>query len=514
MIKNSLLIFFTLFTFHPLRALIPHAVESLYIQAVVQFQDRKYVETLKTLDEAMEIEPGQKDILELKALTLKATRDWKQSEAAYKQLIELEKKDSQAVLPYYFEIATLKVQQKKFTEAKKIFQICISKKFNSEASRLYLGEIALKEKQYLEAQNYYIPLTESAGPLRPSAYLYLSLLFGELRSGQAQHENLFAANEAFALQVQEEKLQIDESYKAVKKTLNSLENNYFASVGFFSGYDTNVLLYPNLTSSEGATSQASFKSIVQAGFGYASKPSASLSFLGNYQGNFNYNFNSDTKSGQFFNNLLNLYLYSNQLAKNHWGARLDATYIFRIDESSSGLTNYALISTLAPFYETLLSPVTRNILSLELLYQNYFLDDHLDTSLQKTGFSAYVKEKWQRNRALGSWNPGFQVSLGYDYTRGTEFRQESLAVDFSNFFYIAEKHRLVSLVGTGCSLFLERTSGLRTDFLGKIGLTYYWDLSRSLSLNASGEARYNYSNVPDSFLYSRISAQAGLTYQI
>ena len=148
-----------------LHAEVPSKLEPLYAEAVLAYNSADSNRALALINVLQKKIPNSTEILELKALILKPTQPGRSAEV-YKDLIRVktaEKKPAKEIAPYYFELATMKFQNKEFAEAKAFFLKCSQAKFNSSASEFFLGMISFQTNDFSKAEEHFNTIFRDKG---------------------------------------------------------------------------------------------------------------------------------------------------------------------------------------------------------------------------------------------------------------------------------------------------------------------------------------------------------------
>ena len=157
---NALLtfaLFFILFVPNQVHAAsIEGLLEAQYSEAVLAFNERKYLEAMKIVDDILKKAKDNIQYLELKALCLKQVNNPDQSIDTYEKLITATKKkgkpDPSKLGAYHFELGTMYFQKKKLDFAKTNFVEAEKMKINVGPSNFFLGMIAFQNNAFPDAE--------------------------------------------------------------------------------------------------------------------------------------------------------------------------------------------------------------------------------------------------------------------------------------------------------------------------------------------------------------------------
>ncbi|RYZ61251.1 MAG: hypothetical protein EOP09_20210, partial [Proteobacteria bacterium] len=103
---------------------IPNESEPDYSEAVIFYNTKRFDRALTMLEQLQRTLPKSVEVLELKALTLRATQKDKQAAVVYKDLIDLKTKQAaprKEIAPYAFELGMIRFNEGDFKKAIGLF---------------------------------------------------------------------------------------------------------------------------------------------------------------------------------------------------------------------------------------------------------------------------------------------------------------------------------------------------------------------------------------------------------
>jgi tetratricopeptide (TPR) repeat protein len=150
-------------------------IEVGYADAVLAFNNKNFRKALEHLDRLLAISPQHVPSLELQALTLRSQGDDPRSLTTYRRLIQLKPEAERG--PYYFEAAMIFYKNKRYAEARPLFERAITTKFNVGASHFFLGNIAFQSDAWARAERHFAAvLRDAPEDLRLASHYYVGIL--------------------------------------------------------------------------------------------------------------------------------------------------------------------------------------------------------------------------------------------------------------------------------------------------------------------------------------------------
>ncbi len=523
--KNGLLYpIFTILTFavflvtafsDKIYAKIPSHLEPDYAEAVISYNKKDYQASLKALESV--------ELLELKALALKSSEKNVEAANLYKKLIKLkqtEKAKPEEIAPYTFELGVIEYRKKNYNEAKKYLDYAANHEFNEGAAHFFLGSMAFQAGNWSDAEEHFDEvLSSSAQDLYPVSNFYLGQAYIKMKqTSRATYQFLAAKNSSEDIlgdqdSGKESKAIAEKINSATTKVLTPLDKSrFFGSASFLAGYDTNILMIPEESSS--ASGKSTGKSVIQGGIGYMSSPLRTYQFVPNLRTSINYNLNKDTQAGEYLSNFFNLYVTRMPLAPLHFGIKVQGSYLLQNSDTTKrfGLTPYSMGGGGGGFIKYEL--IDKLKMKVEAGYNiDKIPGDNIATDANKrSGSKIDTSVTFNYNQGSRFLNPALRVGYTIQTTKGTEYDSNNLSVGFIDNMNLTAK--LTSMLGVdlGFINYPNRASGKRSDqsLTGRGSLTY----KLTKNWNALGEFSYNKnsSNFPTQYNYKRYVFSVGINY--
>jgi len=356
--------------------------------------------------------------------------------------------------------------------------------------------------------------------LRPAAHFYLAqCYFKEERSSRGIDQMLEAERSSTTLiedvTVPEESKQmarqISESVRGVLKPLD--KPSVFGNLSLLAGYDSNVLLIPNESTSDTTNSgKSTFKGSLAAGLGYATSPMKRWQWVPNLRLSGNKNSNSDSKTGEFMDGAVGLIVNRNPLSHFSWGLKTEASRLYQMRTDSAGSSKYEVFSNsigAGVFGRKELTE--RWSLSGDLFAksQKYDGEDSIADSLKRSGMAYTLRVIVADLKKSKYWNPYYTAKFDLADTKGTEFANHAYGAIAGNQF----QYKAYTF---GQSLDVTRTSypdssTKRSDMSYTLSLSANKKLTKNLALIALGDLSMNRSSQSASYTYDRWTLSVGAT---
>jgi tetratricopeptide (TPR) repeat protein len=149
-------------------------LEPEYALAVLDFNAKDFSSALRLLSEIQKKAPASVEVLELKAITLKAMKNEKDAANVYRDLIQIktkEGKDKKEIAPYAFELGVIRYNEKNWKQAEQYLNYSAKNGFNVEVSRFYLGLVQVQLQEWNKAEeNFSETLKSDLEELKPAAH--------------------------------------------------------------------------------------------------------------------------------------------------------------------------------------------------------------------------------------------------------------------------------------------------------------------------------------------------------
>jgi len=518
------------FTVSTARAEVPPTLESEYAELTYNFKSGNLAEALKLSEELMLKNPTVFEFQEVRALALKASGKTAEASKIYLELVKKrwkeskEKQDSAIIAPYYFELGNIRFQEKNNTDAEFYFSKAKEWNFNPIVASFYLGNIYTQTERWTDAEDQFQTVVASdVLDLKPTAHFMLAQVSFKLKSSNAGVRNLMWAK--YLSQKEIDDPSAPESGKAIaKKILEASEkalapidkSGFTANLTFLLGYDSNVLSVPSSVASASTTNNGSVKATVMAGAGYATSPVETVQFAPSYRLSYNYNFNKLTRTGSFLANTATLYTNLFPIHKTSFGFKTEGTLTFQNQPDAitdkSVYRVYSLLGSFGPY----LKQEFRNqwTASAEFFYQpsKVYGDKDLSEYQRTSGKDFPLKITAKQDRGSGAYNPGATLSLDWNRSVGSDNRAKSVGINLNNAVYLTEKIQLNPSFSLSQTLYNERESGLRRDKLMIFDCNANYLISEKISGMADLQYTKNFSNIEETYQYSKWQISAGANY--
>lgn len=504
--------------------------EPQYSEAVLAYNGRDYDRAIKILDELEKASPATIEFLELKALAYKSSNRPLQSEKIYTDLLRRKQKEgapAKALAPYAFELGVLKYNAKNWQQASKLFQAAIRGEFNQSAAHFYLGIAAFQTEDWKTAtENLQVVVKSGTDELIPPAHLYLAQCYLKTRQSRGATDHLVQARDTAQRTLQDSsktessKSMAQSIFDAATKALVPLSKpQWFGSVSWIWGYDSNILSQPSTSTSSltSSTGQGSVTSTLQAGIGYMTAPTKTYQLVPSYRLSTNFNLNDLARTEEYVANQFSLYITRDPLAETSYGLKIGTDLTFA-NGKGSGRFDYGYYSTIAsigPYFKQQLSQGAN--WGGELFWgPALYADDSQTTSAdQKNGWSLSNQFYYQQDQGSHFWNPTLAFSDSYTYAKGSNNTNLAIGLSLSSLMYLNSKLRISPKLSFTRTMYTARSSDSgRTDHLIAIGvsLLYRWNARLSLV----GEVNYedNLSTLESSYAYSKAAATVGASYSL
>ena len=501
-------------------------LEPEYALAVLDYNARDFDSALKMLNELQKKAPTAVEILELKAITLKAMNQPKDAANVYRDLVQLktkEHKDKKEIAPYAFELGVIRYNEKNWKQAEQYLNYSAKNGFNVEVSRFYLGLVEVQTEDWARAEMNLTEVVKSdLDEIKPAAHYYLAQVYFKLGYPSDGFGNLINARNSAQKYLDRDDVAADskkmaEQVSAAARTsLAPFDKaQTFGSFSLLMGYDSNVLLLPSDSTgtSTGASGKSTLKSTVSAGYGYASSPLASIQYVPSIRFNFNKNFNGESSTGEFADTTLSLYLTRNALAPVSYGLKTEGTFVFQNQEDVSGAKKYHLYDnmvTFAPYMKWDASKKWTYALEAGYRIVKYSGDDTLSESLRRSGHGLTAKVTAQNKARRRYFNPTYAVKFESNSTDGTEYANALYGIQVINSMKLGkwDFSQVFEYDHTGYG----DSSTDRKDNLLVFSLLASKKIGPRWAVIVSGDYSKNSSTDSTTYSYDRFTLNAGVGY--
>lgn len=510
---------------HPASAELENQLEPEYALAVLDYNAKDFDSALRILSELQKKAPAAVEILELKAIALKAMKNEKDAANVYRDLVRLKTKagkDKREIAPYAFELGVIRYNERNWKQAEQYLNYSAKNGFNVEVSRFYLGLVQVQTQEWGKAEaNFAATVKSDLEELKPAAHYYLSQVYFKLGYPADGFGNLIDAKRSARKYVDREdvapdsKKMAEQVGAAAEATLAPFDRaQTFGTFSLLLGYDSNVLLIPSdSANTASASGKSTLKSTVSAGYGYASSPLARVQYVPSVRFNFNKNFNGESSSGEFADTTFSLFLTKDALAPIAWGLKSEGTLVFQNQTDVAGAKKYRLYDDsilFAPYAKWDASK--RWTYAAEIGYRivSYAGEDSLAQTLRRSGHGVLAKVSAQNKAARRYFNPTYAVKLELNSTEGTEY---------ANTLFGGQLINTMRLGAFDFSQVLEidRTtygdsSTDRADTLWVLSLLASKKIGPRWAMLVSGDYSTNRSSDSSTYGYDRFAFNAGVGY--
>ncbi len=498
--------------------------EATATDAAILLREGKPDDALRIVNQGLATDPKSIDLLEVKALALSAKKDEAGATQIFERLKAQPGANKKRLGGYQYQLGIMQYQRKNLPAARKSFGAALASGFNQAGSHYYLGVLELEEKNYTDARDNLLAVLQTDNlEFHPPARLYLAQLSTQMNDGGNALRFYGRAREE-ARDMSLDGSVSEGTRKLARQVMISAERDlrayeeslFFAYVGLFAGYDSNILLLPSTAlSGAGGTGSPSGVGTFRYGLGYATSPMSDWQLIGAYNGNANLNSSTITQSAEFFTHDLSLYLTKNPLKATNYGFKLQGIGILQYQKdpttTNSKFAMYSLQGSFGPYYRT---ELTRGwYIGGEALFQpqKFHLDQFQPLTNKRSGWDALGRVYVARESVGGSWNPAMALAIDYNNTTGEEFRSKRLTMDFSNTIYLSPD--FVTSMGATVALvnLSDRPAGTRNDQFLSLTSNLGYRLTTELTALINLQYQNNLTNAA-SYRYSRIVGNFGASY--
>jgi tetratricopeptide (TPR) repeat protein len=491
-------------------------LEADYSEAVFEFTNRRYSETVRLLNALLNKKPDHVQALELKALALKSLRNDVDSIEVYEKLLTVKPENERG--PYQFELGTLYFRQKRFEDAKKILEKSIASQFNVGVSHFFLANAQFQTQEPKKALvNFKKALSDVPEDLQVACHYYLGMIHAQTGYGPgATNELLLATERATELEnTSRSNAMVRDLKKAATLALEPYNRaNWMKSASFALQYDGNVSSVSSIVSPEAAAGKISTKTNLGAVLGYAGSPLSWIQPVITYRLSLNKNFNSEARDYEFATNTLSLYLTHKPLSTTNFGTKIEGNYGFQNRTViSTGKTSYQ------PFLQSIeISPFLKHELidklqvTTELIYRpQTFPNDSIGIDRRSgTVILPRITGKWDTESNFLS--PTASIGHEWNQALGTNQKSKTLAIDISNSMKLPLNRTVSMGITYTLARYLERVPDLRIDRSTTLRIGFQNPLSPQLVLTADASYTSNTSSLPEIYSYTKPTASVGLNY--
>jgi tetratricopeptide (TPR) repeat protein len=505
----------------------PNELEPEYSDAVIDFHTKRHDHSLAVLRELQKKLPHSVEVLELKALNLRALKQDKDAAKVYKELIDLKTKQGRPkkeIAPYAFELGMIRFNEKSYEKAISFFQYSEREAFNLELSKFYLGNCYFQLKKDEEASQYFAEVTElDLAELKPAAHFYLAQVYLRMERQAKGLDRLVQAKASARYLIEREELpessksmarQIDSAVDGIFKPMD--KGQWFGSVAFLLGYDSNVLLLPNDSGSDTSSSGlGTMKATLSSGLGYATSSMRPNQWIPNIRFGTTRNTNNSTHTGEFIDSAIGVMYNRNPLSLTTWGLRSEAGALFQSEASTVGAFKYGKFSKGIGFGPNARKDFGKNWLGSAdyyAKYTDYDFDDTLTDTQRRSGILHSLRLTMADQRKRMFWNPTYLGKLDFSDTKGTEFQNIAYGGTLLNAHSLRDWVLTESLDFT-YTLYPDSTAD-RKDITWTLSIGGAKKLSKVIQFVSTIDYSKNNSSDDATFSYKRFSINAGLSFSL
>jgi tetratricopeptide (TPR) repeat protein len=497
--------------------------EPKYSLAVIAYNEKKYQESLKILNELLRDTPGSIEFLELKALALKTAKNDSESASTYESLIQAKSQagaPQKELAPYQFELGVIRFRSKEKQAAIPLFEAAIRSGFNTAPASFFLGMIHFEAGRNAEAVIGFKTASDSnLDEIAAPAAFYLGqaqLKIGESGAATSSFVNAKLLARSLAPKSPSAK-NIVEACDRILAPLDRAQN--FGSIAIATAYDSNVQALPDQAEGVLNINQDTFKTLVQAGIGRMSSPTENFQWIPSYRMAYNKNFNSDTREGEFLSQELSLFLNHRPLDPSNYGFKIDLGHTFqnqfdRDNTDNSTFRQFSATSELEAYYRFKWGKSLGINLSAAAGPQLFFGDMLLPRNERRTGLGWNLASQFTLS-SRGKWlNPAMILGLSGIDSGETDFHSATSAILIQNGLLFSDRTRGFLSVGVSDTRFKYRQGGERSDQNFSLGLQLNHQLGPRWSVTADGSISRNISSVSDTYQYFRWTMSTGVNYSL
>jgi tetratricopeptide (TPR) repeat protein len=504
---------------------LPNEVEPEYSKAVLDYNARHFDRALRMLVEIQKKAPHSTEILELKAITLRALKKEQDAANVYRELVQIKMKDGKdkkEIAPYAFELGVIRHNEKKWKEAERYLNYSVKNGFNVDAAKFYLGLVQTQTQDWEKAEQNLSDVTRGGlEELKPAAHYYVSQVYFKLGYPSDGFGNLISAQKKAQKEINREGVQpaskkmAEQVKQAADASLAPFDKaQFFGSFSFMLGYDSNVLLVPSEGSGDDtASGKSTPKGLLSAGAGYASSPLATFQYVPSVRFNFNKNTNAESSTGEFADTTFSLYVTKDALAPVSIGLKTEGTAVFQNQTDDNDQKRYRLFDTMltaAPYVKW--DATKRWSFGAEVGYRhtNYPGDDTVTAAQKRSGGTVMGRITAQNRANRRFWNPTIALRAESTATEGTEYKSRIYGVQLVNTMRFT-KIDVSQVLGYDRTIYPESSTD-RTDSLVMFALLASKKLGPRWSLIVSGDITKNTSSDDTTYSYDRFTVNAGVGY--
>jgi tetratricopeptide (TPR) repeat protein len=486
------------------------AAEAMYAEALLAYNQKRYGEAAKILDEAMRTDPKNIPVLEMRALTLKIEGNDPKSVEVYRKLIELKPKEQRA--PYHFELGTIYQKHKKYDAARAHFSQALAAKYNVVPTHFYLGSMDFTDGNLDPAEKHFRYVLRRGPPeLKVASMYFLGLVNFRAGYGASGTAHILAAKSMA------DRLPDDPGARTIGQATTKIlepfsQPQWFVNATFTGQYDSNVGQIPlGITDPAQLSGKETSKVLVSAGAGRMTAPLSTLQLVGSYRASYNKNLNSQTKAFEYFTHTGSLYFNLTPLAELSGGLKTEGSFLFQNQAGATADTytfgKSSLTFTVGPFMKW---QVLRSLaIQLETTYRTQ--TSYVSPTASGQAISARLEARSSGKTRL--FNPGGNVNFEKSNTEGLDTRYTAFGGGVSNAFSLNERDTITLSVDLLSTTYPEAAVE-RSDLNFPIRANWAHVMNSHWSLLLDASYTNNSSNIPTSYSYNRLLAGLGVAWNM
>lgn len=485
-------------------------LETLYSEAVIAYNKKDYARSMTVINELLALNPKNFEALQLKALTAKATKNDTEAIKVYNQLLALKPESERG--PYYFELGVIYDQHKQTQWARPYFQRAILRKFNVEASHLFLALEYFNAGDSNAAERHFDVVADSANSeMRAVGRYYRAIILLKAGFGSLGLGDLIEAREA-ADATKDSATAKNISAAAVKMLAPFDKPQWFGNLTLFPQYDSN--LSQATTANAAASGISAIKGNLSGGFGRVGSPMGSWQTVASLRGTANYNVGvqgTGANDYQYLTATPSIYVSRKPMGRSVFGFKLEPTITGQYGSTSSGTIVpelYSVTGDVGIFWRLQAGK------SFQLQFDWGSHPQYYFTSGDYTSFAnGYFTFS---GKSLGNsfiFNPGFNLGGEYNGATGSSAAYIQGNAGVSNTMkFGADDQAILSFNGAYYNYMRSSPARTDTNLLGR--LTYIHNFTPTWSLSFDGSYTMNISSEATSYTYNRFTAGLGLSWTL
>lgn len=500
-------------------------VETDYADALLAYHSRQYRSARTILTRALTMEPGARELLELKALVLEADGDTGGAIATYQRLLTVPSGGSGGASrgAYLYRLGAIYAKQSRFEQARNSLEEAVRAGFTAPQCRYLLGVLDRKQGLLADARAQFGEVVASdAVALKPAAAVQLAQIASIMSDpGTAVRE--YAAARSLASRSLSDR-SMDASSQALARQVMTLadkelrtydESVLLVNAGLLTAYDSNVLSTADSAIGAGGKAPGSLEQLLQYGIAYVTSPLSSWQVVPSYRGNLNYTMNQATKAGEFFSHDVSVFVTKGPLDPTRYGVKLEAIGMLQYQtDATSGKGKfgaYNLTGSVGPYVKTDLD--RHWTLGADLFFQpqKWYLDQYQADTARKSGWDQLARVYVALNEPGSLWNPAVYLTADYTQTTGSEFQSRRVELAFADTLYFSQRLVASAVLSLAGASFPNRPGSPRSDQTFGLSTSGGYRLSDGLTALASIQYLQNFSSV-STYRFQRVFTSLGVNY--